>query len=75
MMLGVLGTRGIGPFHGVSFYVWSAVITVTLVALAAGYVVGGRFAESRRYRGLSAIISLAGICVLLISTLPWGFTA
>ena len=31
-----LGTRILGPFYGVSLFLWSALITVTLVALSAG---------------------------------------
>jgi hypothetical protein len=34
MILELLGTRIIGPFYGVSLYVWSSLIAVTLIALA-----------------------------------------
>ena len=33
MMLELLGTRIIGPFYGVSLYVWSSLISVVLIAL------------------------------------------
>jgi hypothetical protein len=45
----ILGTRVLGPFYGVSLFLWSALITVTLVALSAGYWLGGRWAD----RGLA----------------------
>jgi len=48
MMLEVVGTRVVGPFFGVGIYVWSALITVTLLALAAGYWLGGRWADAQR---------------------------
>jgi predicted membrane-bound spermidine synthase len=48
MMLEVVGTRVVGPFFGVGLYVWSALITVTLLSLAGGYWVGGRLADARR---------------------------
>ncbi|NTV53350.1 MAG: fused MFS/spermidine synthase, partial [Candidatus Firestonebacteria bacterium] len=48
MMLEVVGTRVIGPFFGVGLYVWSALITVTLLSLAGGYWVGGKWADGRR---------------------------
>jgi hypothetical protein len=32
MILELLGTRIIGPFYGVSLYVWSSLIAVTLIA-------------------------------------------
>lgn len=65
----ILGTRILGPFYGVSLFLWSALITVTLVALSLGYVVGGRWAD----RGptpsrLSLMLAAAGIWTLLI---PW----
>ncbi len=37
MMIEVLGTRILGPFYGVSLFVWSSLISVTLIALALGY--------------------------------------
>lgn len=39
-ILELLGTRIIGPFCGVSLYVWSSLIAVTLVALVLGYYCG-----------------------------------
>jgi len=48
MMLEVVGTRVVGPYFGVGLYVWSALITVTLLALAAGYWLGGKMADIRR---------------------------
>ena len=47
-MLEILGTRLIGPFYGVSLYVWSSLISVTLVSLAVGYFLGGRLADRGR---------------------------
>ncbi|MDN5941671.1 MAG: fused MFS/spermidine synthase [Nitrospira sp.] len=45
MIVELLGTRIIGPFYGVSLYVWSSLIAVTLIALAAGYFLGGLLAD------------------------------
>lgn len=45
MILELLGTRIIGPFYGVSLYVWSSLIAVTLIALALGYFFGGLIAD------------------------------
>jgi hypothetical protein len=34
MVIEVLGSKVVGPFFGVSLFVWTSLITVTLVALA-----------------------------------------
>ena len=70
LALELLGTRILGPYYGVSLFLWSAIITVTLAALAAGYSVGGRIADRGiTMRGLGIIISLAGLSLCLIPLL------
>jgi spermidine synthase len=65
----ILGTRLLGPFYGVSIFLWSALITVTLVALALGYWIGGRWADRRAgSAGLAYLLAAAGAWILLI---PW----
>ncbi|MBI1921825.1 MAG: fused MFS/spermidine synthase [Geobacter sp.] len=67
MVIEVLGSRVIGPFFGVSLFVWTSLITVTLVALAAGYAVGGHLADRRDSPVyLYGIILTAGLLTLLI---------
>lgn len=68
MVIELLGTRLIAPFYGTSLYVWSALISVTMIALAAGYFIGGKWADHAQRTGLSLIIALAAILTLLI---PW----
>lgn len=68
MVIELLGTRMIAPFYGASLYVWSSLISVTMIALSIGYFLGGRWAD-RAKRGLSLIIALAGIFTLLIPLL------
>jgi spermidine synthase len=41
MVVEILGTRVIGPVFGASLFVWSALLAVTLAALALGYYGGG----------------------------------
>lgn len=65
----ILGTRILGPFYGVSLFLWSALITMTLIALSVGYAVGGRWADRNvRFSRLYYIIAGAGLWILLI---PW----
>ncbi|MBI2400254.1 MAG: fused MFS/spermidine synthase [Deltaproteobacteria bacterium] len=67
MVIELLGSRIIGPPFGVSLFVWTSLITVTLVSLALGYWLGGRLADSRNsHSSLFAIIMLAGLWVALI---------
>jgi hypothetical protein len=59
----------LGPFYGVSLFLWSALITVTLVALSFGYVAGGRWADrGAGLKHLLLVIAGAGLWTLLI---PW----
>jgi len=65
----ILGTRILGPFYGVSLFLWSALITVTLAALSIGYMLGGRWADSgATYPRLSLLLAAAGAWLLVV---PW----
>ncbi|MCI0699415.1 fused MFS/spermidine synthase [candidate division KSB1 bacterium] len=65
----ILGTRILGPFYGVSLFLWSALITVTLAALSLGYAVGGRWADKNATLSrLCILVAGAGAWLLLI---PW----
>jgi spermidine synthase len=67
MVIEVLGSRIIGPLFGVSLFVWTSLITVALLALAAGYAVGGVIADRRSSPDyMYGIILLAGILILTI---------
>lgn len=70
MVIEVLGSRVIGPFFGVSLFVWTSLITVTLVCLAFGYWAGGLLSESER-RGdiLFGAIAAAGVGALAVPLL------
>ncbi len=69
MVIELLGTRMIAPFYGTSLYVWSSLISVTMIALALGYFIGGRWADRAQNTGLSLIIACAA---LLTITIPWA---
>jgi spermidine synthase len=65
----ILGTRVLGPYYGVSIFLWSALISVTLIALSVGYMIGGRWADRQTdMRQLWYVLSAAGIWTMLI---PW----
>jgi len=70
MVIEVLGSRVIGPFFGVSLFVWTSLITVTLVSLAAGYWLGGVLSASeRRADLLFGAIAAAGALALAVPLL------
>ena len=65
----LLGTRVIAPFYGASLYLWSALISVTLSALSAGYAIGGRWADrGPRLSRFALVIGAAGLWIMVI---PW----
>jgi spermidine synthase len=68
MMLEILGTRVLAPFYGTSLIVWAALISVTLVALALGYFLGGFLAE-RADLSLSQVLALAGVACAAVPSL------
>ncbi|MEK6745105.1 MAG: fused MFS/spermidine synthase [Nitrospirota bacterium] len=82
MVIEILGSRVIGPFFGASLFVWTSLITVTLVALAAGYAAGGVLADRKPSPAyLYGIILCSGVFTLLVpvlkgpvlkATVSWG---
>lgn len=73
----LLAGRIVAPFFGGSIYVWGAVITVFMLALALGYLAGGRFSLSSpglgRLGALLAVAALAALPVVLVGerVLEW----
>jgi spermidine synthase len=67
MAVEVAGARLLGPFFGVGLFVWTALITVTLGALAIGYAIGGALADRRESPDrLFALLLAAGIAALCV---------
>lgn len=66
MAIEVLAARVIAPFFGSSIFVWTAVISVTLLSLALGYFVGGKLADHLPApAGLYAAIALSAAYLFL----------
>jgi len=67
MVLEIIGARFLAKDFGSSFYVWISQIGVILIALAAGYFVGGSLADKfQRASFLSFLLIPAGIYTFLI---------
>jgi spermidine synthase len=70
MIVEILGAKMLSPYVGMSHFVWTAQIAVTLVALAVGYYFGGRMADraqelTRLYFAILAAAAWLGVTVLI----------
>ena len=78
LFIELAGTRLLAPVYGSSLYVWSALITVTLLAMAAGAWMGGWLADRRpEPRTLSALwigasITLGAVVPFRHAVFPLG---
>src|SRR5262245_34182732 len=67
MVLEVIGARYLAKDFGSSFYVWVSQVGVILIALAAGYYVGGTLADNfKRAVLLAYLLAPAGAVTMLI---------
>jgi len=66
MIVEILGAKMLSPYVGLSHFVWTAQIAVTLVALACGYYAGGKLADrSQRLARLYWAILAAALYLAL----------
>lgn len=73
MSIELLGGRILAPYFGSSIYVWGSIITVFMLSLSIGYLLGGRL--SLRYPSLSRYGSFyLSAAVLLLPLILWGNT-
>lgn len=64
MTVELLGGRLLAPTFGSSIYVWGAIITVFMLALSIGYLIGGRWStQAPSVRKLGTILGLAALSV------------
>ncbi len=64
MSLELLGGRVLAPYFGGSIYVWGSIITVFMLALSAGYLLGGYLSLKRpNVHKLGMILLVAGVLV------------
>ncbi len=67
LCLEIAGTRILAPYFGTSIYVWTALISVTLLSLSLGYFIGGILADRKlSFTILSYLLMAAGLSILLI---------
>ncbi|MEO5364136.1 MAG: fused MFS/spermidine synthase [Magnetococcus sp. DMHC-8] len=65
MALELLGGRALAPYFGTGIYVWGAIITLFMLALSIGYLLGGHFSAWRpSLRKLGLILGMATLASL-----------
>ena len=63
----IAAARLLAPYFGASTIIWANTIATVLVALSAGYAVGGRLADRRAdLNGLCAIVLAAGVLLAIV---------
>ena len=63
----IAAARLLAPYFGASTIIWANTIATVLVALSAGYAIGGRLADRRGdLRGLCMIVMLAAVLLALV---------
>ncbi|MFT7652354.1 MAG: hypothetical protein ACI9ON_001696 [Limisphaerales bacterium] len=64
MSLELLGGRILAPYFGSSIYVWGSIITIFMLSLASGYLLGGRWSMyNPSITKFSWIFVVAAICL------------
>lgn len=69
MVTELAGARILSPYFGASLYSWAATLSVTLMALMAGYYFGGYITLTQKFRTVRAVLRtflLSGVMVLLM---------
>ena len=63
----ISAARLLAPYFGASTIIWANTIATVLVALSAGYAIGGRLADRRAdLRGLCVIVLIAAVLLALV---------
>ncbi|MFO0760175.1 MAG: fused MFS/spermidine synthase [Byssovorax sp.] len=74
MALEIMGGRVLQPIFGSSIDVWAAVISVFILSLSIGYVIGGRIADHAKTNApLGWMILAAGACYCLLGAVSFRF--
>jgi predicted membrane-bound spermidine synthase len=64
MSIELLGGRLLAPYFGSSIYVWGSIITVFMLSLSIGYLIGGRLSLHHPSMGRFALIFVAAALCL-----------
>jgi predicted membrane-bound spermidine synthase len=78
LALELLSSRVLTPYFGVSLYIWSSILSITLAFLAVGYYAGGwltrRADEARRHFAFFAAPAISALAIVAAClAYPWLF--
>ena len=65
MSVELLGGRILAPYFGSSIYVWGSIISIFMVALSVGYLIGGRLSVQSPHLGRYGLFFLSAALGLL----------
>jgi spermidine synthase len=68
LALELLVSRILAPFFGVSLYIWTGILSITLVALAVGYYLGGWVAHRAVRSGGDRLLLIFSMMPALVAT-------
>jgi len=68
MTVELLGAKLLAPFYGSSLYVWTAILSITIIGLTLGYHFGGRL--SAKHATEQRLILILSIAAILVFALP-----
>ncbi|MDH3287383.1 MAG: fused MFS/spermidine synthase [Betaproteobacteria bacterium] len=71
LALELLASRIMTPYFGVSLYIWTGILSITLVALAFGYRLGGKLARGRG-NAIAGAARLAQLYMVLPAVAAFG---
>ena len=77
LALQLIASRIMAPFFGVSLYIWTGILSITLLCLAVGYYVGGLYSRNKPKERLHAVfyfIPALSSFALLTSALVYPIT-
>ena len=67
MAVELMGAKLVAPFYGNSLFVWTAVLTITVLGLTLGYYTGGRLAKKgASERTLFVVLQISAVLVLAL---------
>jgi len=61
----ILSAKIYTPYLGASIYVWTSILTVTLIGLAVGYWIGGKWSLKNKKKYLTISLIGSGLLILL----------